>query len=189
MPRLVDYFDADRDGDLDFADVSSYARSTWASFTDFCFRDNVLEVAVGLIFASTFTAVANSLVSDIILPIIALLPFISRNIEEKFLILQRGHSSSRYNTVSQALEDGALVWPYGQFLDKVFRFFLIALALFLIAKSYSWLASDNIIKRQIRCRYCRKYISENAKRCFECTSWQDGREDNGKPAAATTDSS
>ena len=98
--------------------------------------------------------------------------------EEKFLILRRGQSHSwHYNTVTQALGDGAVVWAWGSFVDKLLRFFIIALALFLIAKAYSKITKDNIVKRQIRCKYCRKYISDKAKRCFNCTSWQDGREE------------
>jgi sugar phosphate isomerase/epimerase len=48
MPQLQDTFDFDGDGNLDFDDFRSAARKTWDGFLDFCFRDNVLEVAVGL---------------------------------------------------------------------------------------------------------------------------------------------
>jgi large conductance mechanosensitive channel len=136
--------------------------------------------------AASFSAVANSLVSDIILPIISLLPFISKNLIEKFAILRCGPSSppnTHYNTIQQALDDGAIVWAYGSFLDKFLRFILIALAMFLIAKTYSYVAGENIVKRQKKCSYCRKYISEKAKRCVNCTTWQDGRED--RPLAVT----
>jgi large conductance mechanosensitive channel len=116
-------------------------------------------------------------VTDIILPIISLLPFLDRNLDEKFAILRGGRGHVKYFTVKQALDDGAVVWAYGSFLDKVMRFLLIALSLFCIAKFYSWAAGDNIVKRQIKCKYCRKYISEKAKRCVNCTSWLDGREE------------
>lgn len=132
--------------------------------------------------AAAFTAVANSLVSDIILPVISLLPFIGRNITEKFLVLRAGpnydrHNARGYNTVQIALDDGAVVWAWGSFLDKIVRFFLIAISLFLIANFYGWVSHDNIVKQQVKCKYCRKYISQKAKRCVNCTSWQDGRED------------
>jgi large conductance mechanosensitive channel len=122
------------------------------------------------------------MVSDIILPIISLLPFISRNIEEKFVLLRRGPNAvyQVYNTTEQAIADGAVIWMYGSFLDKLMRFILIALSLFIIGKAYGYLADDNIIKRTVRCKFCRKFIAEKAKRCFNCTSWQDGREDAGR---------
>ncbi|GAM88126.1 hypothetical protein ANO11243_061570 [Dothideomycetidae sp. 11243] len=156
----------------------------WDGFTDFALRDNVLEVAVGLIypFAASFTAAANSLVTDIILPIISLLPIFARNLEECFVILRKGDeyrkgNIPRYNTIKQGLDDGGVIWAYGNFLDKVMRFALIALSLFIIAKTYEWITHDKVVKRQVRCKYCRKWISEKAKRCVNCTSWLDGRED------------
>lgn len=149
--------------------VSTRLQSTWAAFSNFALRDNVLEVAVGLIFASSFTAVVNSFVSDILLPIISLLPFISRNLDEQFLVLKDGHQDVRYNTLQQALDDGAVVWAYGSFLDKVFRFFLIALALFGVGRFYGWATGDKVIKRQVKCKYCRKYISEKVR--YDGAQW------------------
>jgi len=178
LERYGNWADLDGDGDIDFDDVRTGVRREWTNFLDFALRDNVLEVAVGLIFAACFTACATSLVSDIILPIVSLLPFLDRNLQEKFIILRPGDQKScDYNTVKQALDDGALVWAWGSFLDKLMRFFLIAFVLFLISRLYSVLAHDNIIKKQVKCKYCRKWISEHAKRCFNCTTWMDGRED------------
>jgi large conductance mechanosensitive channel len=139
------------------------------------------RVLTHLSLAAAFTACANSLVSDIILPIISLLPFLSRNLDEKFAVLHKGPHyngtiSTGYNTVNQALDDGAVVLAYGNFLDKVLRFLLIALSLWIIAMTYSRTSGDNIVKRQVKCKYCRKYISEKAKRCVNCTTWLDGRE-------------
>lgn len=75
------------------------------------------------------------------------------------------------------MDDGAVIFSYGNFLDKIVRFFVIALSLWVIASVYSRTTDDNIVKKQIKCKYCRKYISEKAKRCVNCTSWQDGREE------------
>lgn len=84
--------------------------------------------------------------------------------------------STGYNTKDQALSDGAVVFAYGSFLDKVVRFLIIAISLWAIATTYSRVTKDNIVKKQVKCKFCRKYISEKAKRCVNCTSWQDGRE-------------
>lgn len=132
--------------------------------------------------AASFTACANSLVSDILLPLISLLPFLARNLDEKFATLKHGPNyngtiSNGYNTKDQALSDGAVVFAYGNFLDKVVRFLLVALSLWAIASVYSRWSGDNIVKRQVKCKYCRKWKSEKAKRCVNCTSWMDGREE------------
>jgi hypothetical protein len=46
--HLLDSLDADGDGDVDFDDLRTSVYNFWESFTDFALRDNVLEVAVGL---------------------------------------------------------------------------------------------------------------------------------------------
>jgi len=159
--------------------VINTARSVWTGFQDFALRDNVLEVAVGLMIAAAFTAVVNSLVSDILLPPISLLPFLGHNLEEKFAVLKKGHTNSwRYNTVQQATDDGAVIMPYGLFLTNVFRFFCIGFAMYGLARLYAAVSHDTIIKQTVKCAYCRKYVSPKAKRCYLCTSWLDGREDN-----------
>jgi hypothetical protein len=63
--------------------------------------------------AQAFTKLVNSLVSDIILPPMSLLPFINRNLEEKFVVLRKGPSYP-YNTRVQAMEDGAVIMPIGR---------------------------------------------------------------------------
>jgi len=88
--------------------------SAWNDFCDFALRDNVLEVAVGLILAAAFSTVVSSFVSDILLPPISLLPFLSRNLDERFATLKHGgNATAKYNTVQLALEDGAVVMAYG----------------------------------------------------------------------------
>jgi len=163
-------------------DAQKTVKSLWEGFQDFALRDNVLEVATGLIIAAAFTTVVTSFVSDILLPPISLLPFINKNLDEKFAILRHGPSynhsapdSLPYNTLQQALDDGAVVLAYGSFLDKLFNFLGVGFSLYFIAQVYGYVSKDSIIKHTVRCKYCRKYISEKAQRCVNCTSWQDGR--------------
>lgn len=68
--------------------------------------------------AGSFTSVVTSFVSDILLPPLSLLPFINRNMDEKFAILRRGPKYNvtdgvGYNTLRQAADDGAVVLAYG----------------------------------------------------------------------------
>ena len=57
----------------------------------------------------------NSLVSDVLLPPLSLLPFMShRNLPEKFWVLRSGPNGHKgYNTLKQASEDGAVTMAYG----------------------------------------------------------------------------
>jgi len=185
MPNLVS--EDSRDSLLHTRDqVQKKARRIWDGFSDFALQDNVLEVAVGLIIAAAFTTLVTSFVSEILLPPISLLPFLNKNLDEKFAVLRAGphnngtdrHGGERgYNTLKQALDDGAVVLAWGTFLNKVLNFIGLGIALYSIASFYEWMSKDSIIKHTVKCRYCRKRISEKAQRCVNCTSWQDGRED------------
>ncbi|KAA6413516.1 MAG: ion [Lasallia pustulata] len=176
MPRLDDSGEALLQAGQD---AKARTKRAWDSFSDFAIRDNVLEVAVGLIIAASFTTVVSSFVSDIILPPISLLPFLNKNLGEKFAVLRQGpqHANGhRYNTLKQALDDGAVVMAYGSFLDKTLNLLGVGLVLYFIANVYAWVSKDSIIHHTVKCKYCRKSISDKAQRCVNCTSWQDGRE-------------
>ncbi|KAJ5122557.1 hypothetical protein N7526_009494 [Penicillium atrosanguineum] len=152
----------------------------WDAFVNFAARDNVLEVALGLIIANAFTKVVTSFVSDVALPVVSLLPFLNRNMDQKFAVLSSGPNYVRedgYNTIKQARDDGALVLAYGLFIENILNFLGVSLTLFAVAHAYMFISHNKIIKPTVRCRYCRKFISEQARRCCSCSSWQDGRED------------
>lgn len=50
-----------------------------------------------------------------VLPVVSLLPFLNRNMDQKFAVLSRGpnYVAEGYNTLKQARDDGALVLAYG----------------------------------------------------------------------------
>ncbi|KAF8198459.1 ion channel [Pholiota molesta] len=176
-----------QDAESDVGHIRRTVKSAWSGFIDFALRDNVLEVATGLVIAGAFTAVVNSLVSDILLPPLSLLPFMSRNLEEKFLVLRKGahyKDSGGYNTRNQAMEDGAVILTYGAFLDHVVSFIGIGVTLYFLANLYGYVSHDSIIRHTVKCTYCRKEISAKAKRCPMCTSWLDGREEKDRSALA-----
>ncbi|KAJ5496699.1 Large-conductance mechanosensitive channel [Penicillium fimorum] len=155
-------------------------RHAWDGFINFAARDNVLEVALGLIIANSFTKVVTSFVSDLILPIVSLLPFLNRNMDEKFAVLSKGPNYDQqdgYNTLYQAREDGALVLAYGLFIETVINFLGVSLTLYAVGHLYMLLTHDKIIKPTVRCPYCKQYIGRSALRCRHCSTWQDGRED------------
>ncbi|KAG8774471.1 hypothetical protein FRC20_002376 [Serendipita sp. 405] len=164
---------------------SGRVKSAWTGFKEFILRESVLEVAVGLIIANTFTRVVNSMVSDLILPFVALIPIFGRNLPNQFLVLRGGPNWDKgYNTLQQAQDDGAITMAYGRFIDSIINFFAIGLVLYILARIYGFVTSDSIIKHSYKCKYCRKEISEKAQRCAFCSSWLDGREDRETSALA-----
>ncbi|OQE32891.1 hypothetical protein PENFLA_c001G06789 [Penicillium flavigenum] len=151
-------------------------RHAWDGFINFAARDNVLEVAL----ANAFTKVVTSFVTDMVLPIVSLLPFLNRNMDQKFAVLSKGPNFDQqngYNTLLQAREDGALVLAYGAFMETTLNFLGVSLTLYTVGHLYMLIFQDKIIKPTVRCPYCKQYISESALRCRHCSTWQDGRED------------
>ena len=103
-------------------------------FKAFISRGNVLDMAVGLIIGSAFTAIVNSLVGDLLMPLLGLLT----GKMDFSLVLQPA--------VEEVLDEtGAVVTPavaeislnYGSFIQSVISFLLIALAVFILVKAIS----------------------------------------------------
>ncbi|KAI0541119.1 large-conductance mechanosensitive channel [Xylaria digitata] len=156
------------------------AKRMFQGFIDFAFSGNILEIAFGLILANAFTTVTNSFVNDILLPPLSVLLPLNRNMDEKFVILRPGpnyEEQNGYNTISLAQKDGAVVLAYGGFIRHVVSFLCLGLMLYALAYVYNCFSKDDIIKYTVKCRYCKKRISAKAKRCVNCTSWLDGREE------------
>ena len=103
-------------------------------FKAFISRGNVLDMAVGLIIGSAFTAIVNSLVGDLLMPLLGLL-IGKMDFSQLKLVL--------HPAVEEVLnETGAVVTPavaeislnYGSFIQSVISFLLIALAVFILVR-------------------------------------------------------
>jgi|SRR5699024_10361516 len=88
----------------------------WKEFKEFIMRGNVVELAVGLVMGSAFTAIVTALVESIIMPFIA---GISGNASVEDLAFN-------FN--------GSLIY-YGEFLQAIIDFLLVAVVLFLAVKA------------------------------------------------------
>lgn len=98
-------------------------------FKKFIAQGNVLDLAVGVIIGGAFGKIVNSLVADIIMPIIGLL-LKGLNVAQQFYALD-GNS---YATLDEAKKAGVAVLTYGNFLQSTIDFLAIAFVLFLIVK-------------------------------------------------------
>jgi large conductance mechanosensitive channel len=80
-------------------------------FRDFLLRGNILELAVAFVMGLAFAAVVNSLVNDLVMPVIA-------------AIIGKPNFSSLTFTINDA------VFRYGSFITHVIQFVAIAAAVF-----------------------------------------------------------
>jgi large conductance mechanosensitive channel len=99
-------------------------------FRDFISRGNVIDLAVAVVIGAAFTAVVNSLVSDIISPLLGLLTG-GINFSNLYINL----SGKTFDSYDAAKTAGAAVIGYGAFIQSIISFLIIAFAIFLIVKA------------------------------------------------------
>ena len=100
-------------------------KSFFAEFKKFITRGNVLDMAVGVVVGSAFTAIVNSLVKDILNPVIGLITG-GIDFSELKIILKPASG-----------DVAELAIRYGVFINAIIQFILIAFVLFLIVKSFN----------------------------------------------------
>lgn len=129
-------------------------------FKEFISRGNVMDLAVGVIIGGAFTAIINSVVSDLIMPIVSIFTG-GINFADMKLYLPFG--------------SGEAYFAYGNFLNALIQFLIIALVVFLIVRGINRLNRLSPKKAAAEekaptCPYCLEEIHEGATRCPHCTA-------------------
>ncbi|MDE1148263.1 MAG: large conductance mechanosensitive channel protein MscL [Azospirillaceae bacterium] len=101
----------------------------WEEFKSFISRGNVIDLAVGIIVGAAFTGIVNSLVNDLIMPPIGYL-LGGIDFSSYFVALNGEH----YPSLKAAQDASIATINYGVFINVVIRFFIVALAVFLLVK-------------------------------------------------------
>ncbi|MBM3614241.1 MAG: large conductance mechanosensitive channel protein MscL [Alphaproteobacteria bacterium] len=98
-------------------------------FKAFLMKGNVMDLAVGIIIGAAFTAIVNSLVGDLIDPIIGLV-MAGVNFSDMFIDLSGTNPAS----LAAAKEAGAAVFAYGAFITAIINFVIIGFVVFMLVK-------------------------------------------------------
>ncbi len=98
-------------------------------FKAFIARGNVVDLAVGVIIGAAFTAIVNSLVSDIIMPPVGVI-LGGLDFSNHFITLSKGS----YPTLAEAQKVGAATLNYGLFVNAVIKFLIVSWAVFILVK-------------------------------------------------------
>ncbi len=98
-------------------------------FRDFAVKGNVVDMAVGIIIGAAFGAIVKILVDGVLMPPLGLLVG-NVNFSQLFLDL----SGQGYTTLNEAIAAGAPVIKYGEFLQAVIDFTIVAFAVFILVK-------------------------------------------------------
>jgi large conductance mechanosensitive channel len=101
-----------------------------SEFKEFAMKGSVVDLAIGVVIGGAFGKIVNSLVADIIMPPIGLA---IGGVDFKDLAAQIGSSP----------KGEPVLFKYGMFIQTVFEFLIIALALFMVIKAINRLKRPN----------------------------------------------
>ncbi|HZP38257.1 MAG TPA: large conductance mechanosensitive channel protein MscL [Methylomirabilota bacterium] len=104
-------------------------------FKEFAIKGNMLDLAVGIIIGAAFGTVVNSLVNDVLMPIISGV-IGTPDFSNLFFVL-RNPSGQTFTSVKAARDAGAAVLAYGLFLNAIIAFLIVSLALFFVVKGFN----------------------------------------------------
>lgn len=105
--------------------VKSKTPKWLADFQAFIMRGNVIDLAVGIIIGAAFTGIVNSLVKDILNPVIGLI-IGGIDFSNFFITLKGAH----VQTLAEAQKIGAVTLNLGVFLNAVIQFVIVGFAVF-----------------------------------------------------------
>lgn len=114
-------------------------------FKEFIARGNVVDLAVGIIIGAAFTAIVNSLVADLINPIIGLLTG-GTDFSSHYIVLKGEVPPNA--SLEVARNAGASVFAYGSFISAIINFLIIAWAVFLLVKGVNKLQNTVAKKKE-----------------------------------------
>ncbi|WP_338554209.1 large conductance mechanosensitive channel protein MscL [Paenibacillus sp. KS-LC4] len=151
-------------------------------FKEFAIKGNVIDLAVGVIIGGAFGKIVTSLVNDIIMPPIGRI-LGGVNFKDLFINLNPKHTEEleAAGTIIRSLDDasknGIAVIAYGQFINVMLDFFIVAVCIFFLVKGINMLrrskaeeAPAEAAPTEKDCPYCLSSIPLKATRCKHCTS-------------------
>ena len=150
---------------------TQFCRKAWfymlKEFKKFALRGNMIDLAVGIIIGGAFTSIVNSLVNDIIMPILSIF---TRKIDFTNLFIPL--DGSTYDTLEAAKKAGAVTINYGAFITGILNFLIMAFVVFLLVR---WInqfkkPEPTAAPATKQCPYCFTEINIKATKCPHCTA-------------------
>ncbi|MGE5384818.1 MAG: large conductance mechanosensitive channel protein MscL [Betaproteobacteria bacterium] len=108
--------------------------SVLKEFREFAMRGNVIDLAVGVIIGGAFQKIVDSLVKDMVMPVVGRL---LGGVDFRHLYINLG--SQTFETMEAAEKAGAPLFKYGNFINTVVDFLIVAMAIFVAVKAINHL--------------------------------------------------
>ena len=103
-------------------------------FKEFIAKGNVMDLAVGVIIGAAFQRIVDSMVTDIIMPVVGLATG-GTDFTNQFVVLREGlKAAAPYASLADAKAAGATVIAYGSFINTVIDFTIVAFCIFMVVK-------------------------------------------------------
>ena len=146
-------------------------------FKKFAIQGNMIDMAVGMIIGAAFKDIVNSMVKNLIMPVISI--FTGKVDFANMFIALDGNT---YATLAEAEEVAAPLFKYGVFITDVINFVILAFVIFMMVKTVNKIrtASEKPAEApapaapaeptEKTCPFCQSTISIKATRCPHCTS-------------------
>ncbi|HEX6134696.1 MAG TPA: large-conductance mechanosensitive channel protein MscL [Longimicrobiales bacterium] len=142
-------------------------------FREFAVKGNVVDMAVGIIIGGAFGTIVKSLVDDVLMPPVGLL-LGNVDFKDLFAVLRAGEPGPPYVTIADAQAAGAVTLNYGQFINNIVAFVIVAFAVFMLVKAINRLRREEQVAPESPtdkpCPFCAMVIPISARRCPHCTS-------------------
>ena len=136
-------------------------------FSEFIKRGNVIDLAVAVILAAAFGKIITTLVDGIIMPPIGKL---LGNVDFTSLFYVLDTTKGTPTSLAEAKAMGVPVLAYGQLINDIITFLIVAFVVFLIVRKVNRLKSKQESGKPTTkdCPYCLSTIPLKATRCAEC---------------------
>ena len=142
-------------------------------FRDFIARGNVIDLAVGVIIGAAFGKIVTTLVEGVLMPPLGL---VLGRVDFSSLFYVLDSSKGVPVSLADAKGKGIPVLAYGQLLNDIIGFLIVALAVFVLVKQVNRIKSSldrtkaGEAPSTKECQFCASTISIKAQRCPQCTS-------------------
>ena len=145
-------------------------------FKAFAFKGNMMDLAIGMIIGAAFTALVNSVVSNLFMPIISLFTG-GIDFSNLYLPLSAGSKDAfmagAYIATARA---AGSVLPYGTFITDLIQFLILAFVVFLMVRALAKMMKNAKEEEAAEapttkeCQFCKTEIHIDAVKCPNCTA-------------------
>ncbi|WP_151802110.1 large conductance mechanosensitive channel protein MscL [Acinetobacter guillouiae] len=106
--------------------------SILSEFREFAIKGNMMDLAIGVIIGGAFNKIIDSLVKDVIMPLITVITGGGVDFTQKFFVL--GDNPNNLSSLDELTKAGINVLTYGNFITIVLNFLILMWVVFLLVK-------------------------------------------------------